>query len=392
MGGLDPCTVFRFGMPRGGISGITPQVSIRYSGRFLGRADRAAVGKYGTTSWRGSSYGLIPLGLGCPDVPHRVVPSFPSGRLVHRWCWSAPGRTRSRKARRVDVASLLRAHGGCMRAGDIEVYASRRALRKAVAAGLVLRIGTGCYALPEADSRTSMALRFRGVLSHRSAAAHWGFALLPGPDVVHVSIPRKSRRTSTPDVVLHYRKLSASDVGAGVTSPVQTVLDCLRDLSFAEALAVGDSALRSRAVHPGELVRLARPLRGPGSRRVRDRIRWLDPRSENAFESSCRAILIEGEVLGFVPQLAIRSDGRFLGRVDFGNDALRIVVECESFAYHGDRAALRRDCRRYTDLEAAGWRVIRVSWEHVMFDRTWVLSRVRDVVAVASRAADGTPI
>lgn len=347
--------------------------------------------KYGTTPGARASYRLSALGFDCLPSPFLVVPSFRYGRPVHRWSRPAPRRTRSRKGRRVDVGDLLRAHGGCMRASQIEAYTSRRAIRTAVAAGVVLRIGVGSYALPEADRRTSTAFRLRGVLSHRSAAAHWGFALLPGPDVEHVSIPRHSRRARTAGVVIHYRSLSTADIDAGVTSPVQTVLDCLRDLPFAEALAVGDSALRSGAVRPRELVSATSTLRGPGSRRVRGRMRWLDPRAENAFESSCRAILIEGGVSGFVPQLAIRHDGRFLGRVDLGNELLMIVVECESFAYHGDRAALRRDCRRYTDLEAAGWRVIRVSWEHVMFDRAWVLSRVRDVVAVASRSAERAP-
>jgi very-short-patch-repair endonuclease len=271
-----------------------------------------------------------------------------------------------------------------MRASQIEAYAGRRAIRAALAAGAVVGIGGGAYALPEADRRTSTAFRSRGVLCNRSAAAHWGFALLPGPEAFHVSIPRRARRVPDPGVILHYRPLCGADLAAGVTSPVATVLDCLRDLSFAEALAVGDSALRSGLVHADELVDVAGALRGPGSRRVRDRVRWLDARAENAFESCCRAILIEGGISSFTPQLSIRHDGRFLGRVDLGNRALRIVLECESFAHHGDRAALRRDCRRYTDLEAAGWRVIRVSWEHVMFDRPWVLSRVREVVAVAS--------
>jgi very-short-patch-repair endonuclease len=168
-----------------------------------------------------------------------------------------------------------------------------------------------------------------------------------------------------------------------VTSPLQTVVDCLRDLCLREALSVGDSALRSGMVDDAALIARIAVLRGPGSAKVRSRAAMLDARAANAFESSCRAILIDGGVIGFAPQVSIRHQGRFLGRVDLCHQVLRIVIECESFAHHGDRASLRRDCRRYSSLEAAGWRVLRVSWEDVMFEPDWVLSRVRDTVSAA---------
>lgn len=284
----------------------------------------------------------------------------------------------------MDVADLIRAHGGFMRWTQITGHASQRQLRGAVSAGTVLRLAAGGYALPDTPGPVA-ALQLRGVLSHRSAAAHWQFALPPGPEVEHVTIPWKARRSAPTGVVLHYRNLAPRDVRNGVTSRLQTVIDCIRDLNLRDALAVGDSALRSGLVTHRQLAARGRSLRGPGSARVRQRIDLLDARAENTFESSCRAILIAGRIRGFRPQLSIRDAGRFLGRVDLGNDLLRIVLECESFAHHGDRLSLRRDCRRYTELEAAGWSVLRVTWEHVMFDPQWVLTRVRDAVAIAER-------
>lgn len=263
------------------------------------------------------------------------------------------------------------------------MHISRRQLRRALTNGEVVRLPAGGYALPEPAAVAAQQLR--GVRSHRSAAAHWQLALPPGPDDVHVTIPRKAKRKIPPGVVVHYRDLAEGDSIAGVTSPLQTVIDCLRDLCLRDALAVGDSALRSRMVSHDALVARAARLRGPGARRVRERCTLLDARAENAYESACRAILIEGGVNGFTPQVVIRHAGQFLGRVDLGNLELRIVLECESFAWHGDRFALERDCRRYTDLEAAGWRVIRVTWKAVMFEPQWVLRRVRDTVAVAHR-------
>ena len=112
----------------------------------------------------------------------------------------------------------------------------------------------------------------------------------------------------------------------------------------------------------------------------------LDARSENAFESSARALLVEAGLMGFRPQQHIRQGDRWLGRVDLADHALRIVVECEGFAYHSDRAAFRKDLTRFTSLVAAGWRPLRFTWEQVMFDPEWVKARVLETVGAPTTA------
>jgi very-short-patch-repair endonuclease len=59
-------------------------------------------------------------------------------------------------------------------------------------------------------------------------------------------------------------------------------------------------------------------------------------------------------------------------RVDLGDPKRKIALEADSFAFHGSRAALERDCRRYDELTLAGWMVLRFAWEHVMFEADWV--------------------
>lgn len=137
----------------------------------------------------------------------------------------------------MDVADLLRAHGGCMRSTQIKAHVSARALRRAVADGEILRVAMGTYMAPDSDAPPVLALQLRGVLSHGSAARKWGFALPPGGGSEHVTIPHKARRKSPLNVVLHYRDLDPREVRGHATSPLQTVIDCLRDLCLAEALA-----------------------------------------------------------------------------------------------------------------------------------------------------------
>jgi hypothetical protein len=84
------------------------------------------------------------------------------------------------------------------------------------------------------------------------------------------------------------------------------------------------------------------------------------------------------------PQVSLRrplGNGRtaFLGRPDLVDDHLRIVIEADSFEWHGSRPALARDARRYNWFETDGWLVLRFAWEQVMFDEGYV----REVLTAA---------
>ena len=67
-------------------------------------------------------------------------------------------------------------------------------------------------------------------------------------------------------------------------------------------------------------------------------------------------------------------------RPDLVDERLKMVLEAESFEWHGGRAELKRDARRYNLLVVDGWIVLRFSWEDVMFDRDYVLDVLRAVV------------
>lgn len=59
----------------------------------------------------------------------------------------------------------------------------------------------------------------------------------------------------------------------------------------------------------------------------------------------------------------------------------QVVLEADSFEWHGDRGALHRDAHRYNALVAAGWLVLRFSWEEVMFHPERVRTVLEAVVA-----------
>ncbi len=70
------------------------------------------------------------------------------------------------------------------------------------------------------------------------------------------------------------------------------------------------------------------------------------------------------------------------------DESLGIVIEAESFEWHGKPAALTRDCRRYNAFTLSGWLVIRFSWRQVMFETSYMLSVLEKVVALVRRPAN----
>ncbi len=106
-----------------------------------------------------------------------------------------------------------------------------------------------------------------------------------------------------------------------------------------------------------------------------------DGSAANPFESCLRAIALEAGIGGFEPQVVL-STSTLSPRVDLGNAELKIAIEADSFAHHGSREALLRDCRRYDEIIATGWLLLRFGWEQVMFERDWVASVVVDTCAL----------
>ncbi|MBE3073389.1 MAG: DUF559 domain-containing protein [Actinobacteria bacterium] len=281
--------------------------------------------------------------------------------------------------------------GGIAEAGTLIRLTSRHAVSIAVERQVIVRDARGRYALPTAEIGIRTANRFSAVMSHTSAAAHWGWEMKEVPARPTVSVPRNRKVPAEmrSGVDVFWRPLARGRIeSALVTSPIQTVLDCARWLPFDAALAIADSALRHRSVTHVELVRAGEAIRGHSRRHVARVLEAADARADNPFESVLRAIGLNVPGLRLVPQVEIRTPGRRLMRPDLVDERLRIVVEADSFEHHGSRKALVLDCSRYDNLVADGWTVLRFAWEHVMHRPAWVRSTL---VAVTDRqiAANG---
>lgn len=286
------------------------------------------------------------------------------------------------------IAELLAELGGvASRSQLLEVF-TRRQIQALVDAGEIFRITHGRYALPSVDEADRIAAEFGGVLALTSAAIRHGWAVKSIPERPHVMVGRGRRLPKKiRSAVIHRDELSPGDVADGATIPEVTLAHCLRRLPFDEALCVADSALRA-GFPRRKLLEIVDSARGPGSVQMVRVGHAASAKAANVFESTLRALALQIAGLDPKPQVEIRGHS-YTARPDLVDVRLRIVLEADSFEWHGGRAALSADARRYDLLVVDGWLVLRFSYEHVMTQPDFVKRILVAVVALAQRMRDG---
>jgi hypothetical protein len=184
-------------------------------------------------------------------------------------------------------------------------------------------------------------------------------------------------------VRVHRAELAADDIeqrdGVPVTSALRTAWDGAGLEPLGTAVAALDAMVRSGAVTLTDLA--ARVENGAGLWgvvRVRRAVQLIDARAESPPESRVRVALVVAGLVP-VPQFEVWSAGVLLGRADLAFPAEMVLVEYEG-AYHFDGPQIVRDDDRIARLQAAGWRVIRLSAADLR-DLDGVVVRVRAALA-----------
>ncbi|QNE45959.1 DUF559 domain-containing protein [Glaciihabitans sp. INWT7] len=255
-------------------------------------------------------------------------------------------------------------------------------LTRAVRGGGIWRVRQARYASPTAHIDRVAAARVGGLLAGPSAAATYG--LWAGLDPrLHISVGRNSARlrtnvapsfsdrmTLSPDssgrpIVLHW-------IGGGAvpergpecwrTSFEQCLRQTVAWCDTETAVACLDTALAVANCSPARIFEIF----SPASASDRLTASLCRQGSDSGSESLVRQRL---DRLGirYRQQVEVAS----VGRVDFGLIGTRIVIEVDSWRYHGDRIAFERDRRRDAELVARGYTVIRLTYQRIMNDWPW---------------------
>ena len=288
----------------------------------------------------------------------------------------------------MDLVSHVTILGGaCTRAAIVE-RCGRAAVDRALRDGVLVRVARGRYALATAGAAVVAAATLGGVLSMRSAAQRLGWGQKLVPEKPDVTFPRSRRvpRSARYLVVPHWSDIAPEDVVDGATGVRRTLIDCMRMLRLDESVPIVNSALRAGDVTLAELRAIARSMRGRGRARAMAVAAMATARPSNPYESTLYALASTVPGLNALPQRPVPVFGGRVLHPDLSDEHLRIVIEAESFEWHGKRAALTRDCYRYNAFTVSGWYVIRFSWEQVMFEPAYVLSVLEAMVLVRRHA------
>jgi very-short-patch-repair endonuclease len=274
---------------------------------------------------------------------------------------------------------LLLGPAGVVRAQDLVRCVDRHTVARWVRRGLLLRPHPGVLALPERfdDWRTRAlagVLASDGALSHWSALALWRRGPTTGP--VHVSVPAARKALRSPGLVVHRVGRLAPDRigGLPVTDLSRAVVDSwglalgagarARDVETARAAVI--TTIRERQVKPDELRAevSARPAL-PGRAKLLDLVTKVEGGSHSELEIWGLDHVLTGPGMPrFVRQLAVALPHAVV-RLDAAVPALRVAIELDGAAFHGDQAARERDIRRDVALAALGWVVLRFSYRRI---------------------------
>lgn len=272
------------------------------------------------------------------------------------------------------IVNLATRQGGAISRGQLRALGIGDArIDRLLAAGWLVAVHRAVFRLGALDDGGVLfaALLATGpgaALSHRSAGHE--HALLRGrrPAVVDVTVAttRRARAGLRP----HRARLDPRDVttrgGLRVTTVARTLLDLAAELSEPALQAAVDEARVQRRLWIAAIeVAIARSPGHHGIGALRRAVARHDPgRGPAIGELERRAIgfLRDHRLPPHERNLAIEVAGeRFT--VDVVWPAQRVALELDGRAFHDSDPAFAADRRRSRRLAAAGWQVIRVTWE-----------------------------
>jgi predicted transcriptional regulator of viral defense system len=297
------------------------------------------------------------------------------------------------------LAELARRQWGVVSRGQLATLGlGRGAIDGRLRAGRLRRVHRGVYAIGGAalprEGRHLAAVLACGpgaVLSHVSAAVHWGLLSYDAP---RPEVTAPASRTGAAGIRLHRtRSLDASDTtthrGIPITTLARTLLDVAASspenhLEHAIGQALRNQLYDHRAIldvlerHRGR--RGALPLRAATAD---------DPAfTRSALERRFRALCRRAGLPQPLSNAHVADADNQVHEVDFLFPAHCLVVETDGWRDHGTRVAFERDRAKDAALVAAGYIVLRFTKRQIFEDPDTVAERVR---AGCSRAFAWAP-
>lgn len=297
----------------------------------------------------------------------------------------------------VDLAIARLAHrqsGVVSRLQLIDLGLSPEAVSRRLFKGSLHRLVDGVYAVGHdrvsREGRWAAALLFAGptaCLSHRTALLLWGIDKGPGRvEVIRDFNRTNPRRANTRDkwlAVHRTRYLPERDLtrrnGFPVTTVARAMLDLtprLTEIQLRDFLAAAKRKGLANHADFGDI--LDRGSGHQGIARLRRAVNEWDP-SIAATKSNVEALFLRLRKKYGIPAPDVNVDvGGF--EVDCLWPDRRVIVELDTYTYHGDPVAFEKDRNRDLILEGMGFRVLRITAVMLENQEERVMSTLRSLL------------
>jgi Protein of unknown function (DUF559) len=288
-------------------------------------------------------------------------------------------------------------YGVVSRAQLIELGLGEDAIDARLRGGRLHRLHCGVYAVGHEvvprEGRWLAAVLTVGedaVLSHRSASELWNIRRGTARGRIDVSAPSLAR--SRPKIQRRYLRLTPDEVTVRRRIPVTTLARTLFDISAESSEESLEGAIREAEYrHRFRVENLEELLdRHPGRRGAKTiraclcRLgRGPRGRTRSRLEVRFAALLADTDLPRPELNALLDLDG-FKVEADCLWREQMLIAELDGGAAHGTRIAFEEDRERDRRLQAAGWRVIRVTWRQ-LDDPTTLLADLRHLLSASLR-------
>jgi restriction endonuclease-like protein len=170
-----------------------------------------------------------------------------------------------------------------------------------------------------------------------------------------------------------------------LTTPARTAFDLARRKGLTAAVIRLDALMHATEVKAVDIELLADRHRGArGLVQLRQVLDLADGGSESPYETRTRLILVGSGLPRPQTQIRVLNDwGAALARVDMGWEEWQVGVEFDGAHHWTDPEQRTRDIDRLAELEARGWRIVRVSADMLRHRPHVVVGRTRSALRAA---------
>ncbi len=287
-----------------------------------------------------------------------------------------------------EIGRVLRDSGGVIRIRDHPSLA--RAAQRLAAGGRLRALLPGIYC--DGDSGDLIELRIRAAAAWAPEAVLTGPAaarltLWPEIDVPVITLSRPMRRAGRTGFRVCQERLPAELImhhhGSWVTVPALTALDLVPwiggqgiDDVLRTGVATLDTMWEALALTPrraGNTLRRAAlydSRRGPWS----------------AAERLLHRLLHRAGLRGWAGNVTVHCAGRSYP-VDVAFRRRRVILEVDGYAFHRAENVdqFHRDRAKWSNLVADGWTVLHFTWDHLVYQPEWVLTKVRQALVLSRK-------